>query len=299
VPLDISVEECSSIRNSFQQYPNPDVQAMRIERDLRNSDPESATTLRSIACIPHTIWLVGGSAQSVREKAELHSKAAQNTGKIPVFVLYNTPDHHLAIWHSGLIGNYGDWIRAFAEGLGNRPAWVILEPDALPLAYYYDQDEQNIRIDQLAAAVDILTEVAPVARVYIDAGHRNWVPETGLVSLLKRAGIEKVRGFSYNVSNFYATEGLMPVARSLSNKVGGAAFVIDTSRNGVGAPEDAEWCNTLGRKLGTVPDFATGIDRLDATLWIKPPGESDGWCNNGPQAGTFWLDYALDLVPQS
>jgi cellulase/cellobiase CelA1 len=32
-----------------------------------------------------------------------------------------------------------------------------------------------------------------------------------------------------------------------------------------------------------------------AFLWIKTPGESDGSCGGGPQAGKWWADYALEL----
>jgi endoglucanase len=31
-------------------------------------------------------------------------------------------------------------------------------------------------------------------------------------------------------------------------------------------------------------------------LWVKPPGESDGYCQGGPAPGEFWLEYALGLV---
>lgn len=40
----------------------------------------------------------------------------------------------------------------------------------------------------------------------------------------------------------------------------------------------------------------TGNTFIDAFLWVKPPGESDGTCNGGPPAGKFWLDYALGLI---
>jgi endoglucanase len=35
---------------------------------------------------------------------------------------------------------------------------------------------------------------------------------------------------------------------------------------------------------------------VDAYLWLKKPGESDGTCNGGPKAGEFWLDRALELA---
>lgn len=38
---------------------------------------------------------------------------------------------------------------------------------------------------------------------------------------------------------------------------------------------------------------ATGEPALDAYLWIKRPGESDGECRGGPAAGQWWPEYAL------
>jgi endoglucanase len=62
-------------------------------------------------------------------------------------------------------------------------------------------------------------------------------------------------------------------------------FVIDTSRNGQGpwSPTTGEdWCNPPDRGLGLRPTANTGNDLIDAYLWIKIPGESDGECSRGP-----------------
>jgi len=40
----------------------------------------------------------------------------------------------------------------------------------------------------------------------------------------------------------------------------------------------------------------TGNRLVDALLWIKPPGTSDGPCNGGPPAGVFWPSYAVSLA---
>jgi endoglucanase len=40
----------------------------------------------------------------------------------------------------------------------------------------------------------------------------------------------------------------------------------------------------------------TGSALLDALLWIKAPGESDGSCAGGPAAGVWWPAYALGLA---
>ena len=65
-------------------------------------------------------------------------------------------------------------------------------------------------------------------------------------------------------------------------------FVLDTSRNGRGPwtggtqyPDRQDWCNPPGRGLGLAPTTTTGNPLVDAYLWIKVPGESDGQCNRG------------------
>ncbi|GFH79734.1 hypothetical protein Sgou_44040 [Streptomyces gougerotii] len=77
-------------------------------------------------------------------------------------------------------------------------------------------------------------------------------------------------------------------------------FVVDTSRNGNGPFTDGDpaerWCNPPGRALGEAPTTRTGDDLVDAYLWIKRPGESDGECKGGPKAGQWWPEYALGLA---
>ena len=96
-------------------------------------------------------------------------------------------------------------------------------------------------------------------------------------------------------------------------------FVIDTSRNGQGAwtptasyPDPQDWCNPPDRGLGARPTANTGHALIDAYLWIKIPGESDGECTRGlgpggetidpewglidPAAGAWFPEMALDLV---
>ncbi|MEV6211344.1 glycoside hydrolase family 6 protein [Kitasatospora sp. NPDC051914] len=93
-------------------------------------------------------------------------------------------------------------------------------------------------------------------------------------------------------------------------------FVIDSSRNGQGPwtptatyPDPQTWCNPPGRGLGTRPTADTGVPLLDAYLWIKVPGESDGSCTRGttggidpeygsadPAAGAWWPAQAHALA---
>jgi endoglucanase len=114
--------------------------------------------------------------------------------------------------------------------------------------------------------------------------------------------VGKARGFSLNVSNFYSTSEEVTYGESVSQLLGGAHYVIDTSRNGRGPSQDeaTNWCNPSGRSLGAVPTAVTGAEHADALLWIKRPGESDGECDRGdPNAGSWFNNYAVDIVKQS
>jgi len=63
-------------------------------------------------------------------------------------------------------------------------------------------------------------------------------------------------------------------------------IVIDTSRNGVAVSNCAAWCNVRHAALGHAPTTDTMLpDVVDAYLWIKPPGESDG-CSS-PRCHSF------------
>ena len=125
---------------------------------------------------------------------------------------------------------------------------------------------------------------------------------SGLVGPLRAAGIKAADGFALNVSNFYRTDRVIEYGRALSRRLGGAHFVIDTSRNGNGPsfhddPGGPKWCNPPGRAIGRSPTTQTGQRKVDAYLWVKQPGASDGTCRAGaPPAGHWWPEYALQLV---
>jgi endoglucanase len=72
--------------------------------------------------------------------------------------------------------------------------------------------------------------------------------------------------------------------------------VVDTSRNGTGT---TQWCNAADQRVGEHPTTDPDLgDDVDALLWIKPPGESDGDCGtgSGTVAGQFDPDLAAALA---
>jgi len=103
-----------------------------------------------------------------------------------------------------------------------------------------------------------------------------------------------VRGFSLNVSNFNWSVDEFDYAHAVAKALGGDAHaLIDTSRNGAGS--DGQWCNPPDRLIGEASG-TLGDGVVDTNLWIKPPGESDGPCNGGPAAGSWWPTAAVELT---
>ena len=250
-----------------------------------------AALLRELAQVPTTLWLGGWSgdvAQTVRSTV----RAAQAAGSVPVFVAYNIPGRDCGQYSAGGAGSveaYDRWIAQVAAGIGTARAVVVVEPDAL--AQLCGDVAQ--RYGMLNRAVRAL-EANPGTLTYLDAGNSTWVPAAEMANRLRSAGVARADGFALNVSNFETTASNVAYGKAVSAALGGARFVVDTSRNGRG-PGD-HWCNPGGRAIGERPTGTTGQPGVDAYLWIKRPGESDGTCNGGPAAGTFWADYAIGLM---
>jgi endoglucanase len=294
----LTPEECSSRINSSSFYYDPSMQSVKKVQELSdNGNTEDAKILREISCTPQAIWLSGQDSNFTKEKIikVINTSILQN--KIPVFVLYNGPNTEALGWQHIQSGeSYRTWIRLVADTIGDSQAWIVLEPDALALSYNLSENDRISRLAELNGAVSTLVTYAPNARVYIDAGHSNWKSENIAADYLLRAGVKFAYGFSLNVSNYQTTDSQIEYGKKLSVLISGKHFIIDTSRNGNGAPIDNEWCNPGGRALGQVPTKDTKESIVDAFLWIKLPGESDGYCNGGTSAGKFWVEYALSLV---
>lgn len=230
------------------------------------------------------------------------------TGAMPYFVAYKIPKRDCGQYSAGgasKASEYRDWIVSFSKGIGARKAAVIIEPDALGLLKKCLSDaDQKERLELIKFAVHTFAAL-PQTWVYIDAGHPGWIPAPEMAERLKAAGVAEADGFALNVSNYKATDKVMAYGKEIAGLTGGKHFVVDTSRNGNGAPEvadpdsEASWCNPDGRAAGVPPTSETGDPLCDAFLWIKKPGESDGTCNGGPKAGEFWPERALDLAKRA
>ncbi|GHD99406.1 glycoside hydrolase family 6 protein [Streptomyces alanosinicus] len=284
---------------------NPDGTAARqLTAYTTSGDRTKAEQIRKIAEQPVGEWIGPDNPQ---DEARGFTEAARKSGRTALLVLYDIPHRDCGQYSQGGAADgdtYRAWIDGVARGIEDRSAIVILEPDAvLHLVDGCTPDRfHEERYDLLKGAIAKLKSLKNT-KVYLDAGNAGWGHPDQIFPSLQQAGVDQADGFAVNVSNFYSTQDSIAYGKQLSSKVGGKHFVIDTSRNGNGPYTSGDpaqrWCNPPGRALGEAPTTRTADPLVDAYLWVKRPGESDGTCKGGPKAGQWWASYALALAEGS
>jgi len=298
VPAINSTPTLSSINqpqstNTARLYVNPESNASKAAASATNSTTKRIMT--RLASVPTATWYGDWNA-SVKADVNTVVTAAAAQQQSPVLVAYNIPGRDCGSYSAGgasTLTKYQEWIKEFSAGIANRPAIVILEPDALPQMDCLSDADKNARYELLRNAVATLKANAGT-KVYIDAGNSSWISAAETAKRLQLSGVATSDGFSLNVSNFHTTAANSAFGEAVSKAVGGKHFVIDTSRNGNGS--NGQWCNPSGRAFGTEPTSQTANSLIDYFLWIKTPGESDGACNGGPSAGVWWPAYVESLA---
>lgn len=295
-------EETSTLLGTFEGNPfaehtpwaPADSAAARAAASHEGAD---AALLDRLASVPTATWLLpeaeplGVVGDRVRDVVT----RAHRQNQVPVLVVYGIPGRDCVDGQSGgglPADEYQDWVREITDAAG-AGAVVVLEPDALASGNRCGLPDDRVQV--LHEAVGTLAD-GPVT--YVDAGHSGWLDATTVAARLRAVGVERVRGFSLNVANFNTEASQRAYGERVVAGLAGSApdvhFVVDTGRSGAGA--NGEWCNPSGRALGAEPGAVGDGGPMDARLWVKPPGESDGTCNGGPDAGTFWTERALVMA---
>ncbi|MFC9132906.1 glycoside hydrolase family 6 protein [Streptomyces sp. NPDC057099] len=282
-------------------YRHPDSQVLDWIR-AHDGDPRHAVIASRIAERPAAVWFADYSPDTLTARVAAVTSGGAAQGRVPVVVPYAIPGRDCGGHSQGGapdLDAYDAWIDRFAAGLGSGEVIVVLEPDSVAQTECLSAGARADRFASLARAGRVLKDANPRARVYYDAGHSGWNAPGKQAAWLRQAGAASPGssdGIFSNVSNFHTTADEVAYDRRVLDALGGPeslGAVIDTSRNGNGAPAEGEWCDPSGRKLGRTPTLGTGEARIDAYLWVKLPGESDG-CKGRP--GTFTASYAYDLA---
>ncbi|USP78604.1 glycoside hydrolase family 6 protein [Curvularia clavata] len=207
---------------------------------------------------------------------------------------------------------YIDPIVAIIKKYPNVAFALVIEPDSLPnlvtnINLQTCQASASGYREGVAYALKQLN--LPNVAMYIDAGHGGWLGWDAnlkpgaqeLASAYKNAGSPKaVRGVATNVSGWNSfdqspgefansSDGQYNKAQNekkyvelFSPQLTAAGMpgqaIVDTGRNGVTGlrKEWGDWCNVNGAGFGVRPTASTGDSLVDAFVWVKPGGESDG-----------------------
>lgn len=322
--------------------------------------PAAARRLERLKQFPTAVWIDKIAAvDSVPGVLEDVKKVASRSGRsvLPVFVVYNLPNRdcsakssngELSLDEGGEMRYRTEFIDRIAAAFAAHPTQriaVVLEPDSLPnlvtnLNVPKCALSQHVYKNAVAYAIARLS--LPNVFIYLDSAHAGWLGwdnnRSRMVdvvedTLVMAGGLDRIRGFATNVSNYTPLDGaegrrlepsnpcpneltfVQKLSQGLEAKgLTGKGFIIDTSRNGKSGARSrwGAWCNVAGAGLGERPRAApTAL--VDAYFWIKPPGDSDGTsaptaarfdescassdsAPNAPEAGQWFDAYALELV---
>jgi cellulose 1,4-beta-cellobiosidase len=338
-------------------YVNPGY-AARVEAAAATA-AQDAPRIRKVGASPTALWL---SSIALARGASYHldrARALQDeSGKpvVTVFVIYDVPGRDCAAVASGgelsladgearYRAEFIDAIAAQFRAHAGQRIVALLEPDSLA------NIATNLGAGSCGAAAPVYRRSIayavralsmPHVSLYLDAAHAGWLGwDDGRAKIARifrevldeAGGVDKIRGFSTNVSNFNTLDDadgkrlepsdpcpdeltyVQKLSASLADAgITGKGFVIDTSRNGRGGIRSkwGAWCNVAGAGLGERPR-ASPAPGVDAYYWVKPPGESDGGSDpsspgydpacategsarGAPRAGEWFASYFLQLV---
>ena len=183
----------------------------------------------------------------------------------------------------------------------------------------------------VAQAQGFFTNVSNFNLNNYESKYDTWVSECIAFANNPDNGGWRLGHYSYCASQYYSPLGTVDpdniatwiytdewFQQNLGTAEPATHFVIDTSRNGQGrldasiyanAPynqpaaviqtiTNGSWCNPPARGLGVHPTANTGVSLLDAYVWVKTPGQSDGTCDAAGGARAWdYADYTQSQWP--
>ncbi|CAE6519565.1 unnamed protein product [Rhizoctonia solani] len=235
--------------------------------------------------------------------------------QIVQLVVYNLPDRDCSAkasdgeFHLNNAGEsrYEAYIKSVASQLQRYPdvsVAISLEPDSIGnlvtnLAVPKCGNAAPAHKRLLGLAVALLQ--FPNVSLYLDGAHAGWLgwPDNlaptaaALGEIIKNAKTHNanatVRGLVTNVSNYNGLGNQEQQGRDELKYINDLAplltaagypahFIVDQGRSGnqVAARDGGDWCNFKYAGFGPRPSTTTPSPLVDAIVWVKPGGESDG-----------------------
>ena len=248
--------------------PKPNDGARAQISDLhRNGQKADAELIEALVETPQAVWFTKGTPAEVQRSVGATVRRAKGT--VPVLVAYNIPFRDCAQFSAGGATNTADylaWIDAFAAGIGDLEAIVILEPDGLGIIPHYVTIDGAVewcqpseaeadtaaadRFLQLNSALDRLNE-QPNVSVYLDGTHSGWLNVGDIADRLVKAGVARAAGFYLNASNYQFSPNLVQYGTWISKCIAGGTFGGSCpNQYWNGGPQPSKIADLLGEWTG-------------------------------------------------
>jgi endoglucanase len=257
----------------------------------------------SLGIIPHNTALDGSSEWCKPSMTGAKGESAPSPGA--------TAAEHYALLASAIDRLAGAAPNALIYLDGTHSAWLPVGEIAYRLAKAGVDRTQGfaVNIANLQSAADSIRYGTLVSKclAYVRRG-------SGALALFRDCPTaphptDPTRAMDWSIPEPWYTEHVDRAATSSSAKEPLTHFLVDTSRSGrgrldvaiyAGAPYNqppevvaklrlGDWCNPPGAAVGLRPSVSTESPLVDAYLWIKGPGDSDGPCDiaGGPRAWDY------------
>jgi endoglucanase len=166
---------------------------------------------------------------------------------------------------------YRRWVRKAARGIGSARVALLLEPD---LAVSLKGWRPAVRLGLARYAVRVFSAL-PRTTVYLDAGASDWLTVPMAVSMLRRAGIKYVRGFSLGATHYTSAAAEIAYGTQIVTALRRAGlprkhFVVDTSDNGRPFTWNQYWADHPRGDFDNAEHCLTRTQRRCVTLGIPP-----------------------------
>ena len=242
--------------------PLPTSAALKQEASLLQAGAlAKAADLARMLATPQAVWFTGGTPAQVERQVRVTMAEAALEGTVPVLVAYDIPGRDCAQYSAGgalTDADYQAWIAAFAAGVGNGKAVVILEPDSLgnmpsdcslPAGANYPYTDQS-RITDLVDGVGDL-EAHQNTLVYLDGTHSAWQQVGNIAQRLVEAGVQQAQGFYLDVSNYQYTSNNIAYGTWISDCI---AYAQASGAIGTGAVEPGSYQSETSFFNGSCPN---------------------------------------------
>lgn len=120
--------------------------------------------LLSMVRTPQAVWYGDESPKQVERRVRTTARRTHWQGTLPVLALYDVPGRDCGSYSSGgaqSIAEYQAWIDAVAQGIGDREALIILEPDSLALLPSDCLAEENTDAAEEQGGTDAQSDAGP------------------------------------------------------------------------------------------------------------------------------------------